>query len=101
MRFVTCPCRVRYTLPQYGQAAGRVSGESLTCGSVNLTLGIGGVSWSGYGCLTQTLPSFPALFFPHRLWDGYRSSASLTKVISKWVATSPRTRKSSTAVAGK
>lgn len=44
MRLVTSPWRFKYTLPQYGQADGRVSGWSLTCGSANLTLDISGVS---------------------------------------------------------
>ena len=73
MRFVASPCRFTFTLPQYEQAAGRVSGKVLTCGSVNLTLGIG-VRRGGLvlvSLVTETLPSFSSGFFPHRLWDGY------------------------------
>lgn len=67
---------VRAKNPQYVQAASLVSGKILTCGSVNLTLGIGMVSWSGSVVVTQTLPRLPALFFPHRLWDGHQTSCS-------------------------
>ena len=65
--------RPGYTPPQYVQADGRVSGETLTSGSVNLTLGIG-VRRGGLvlvSLVTETSPSFSAPFFSHRLWDGY------------------------------
>ena len=66
MGFVTAPCRFTYTLPQCMQADGRVSGESLTCGSVNLTLGIGRASWSEFGCPFTRLyqDSLPISFPP-------------------------------------
>ena len=65
MGFVTAPCRFMYTLPQCMQADGRVSGESLTCGSVNLTLGIGRASWSEFGCpFTRLYQDSLPLSFP-------------------------------------
>ena len=44
---------------------------SLTSGSAHLTLGIGRGFRIRCGFTPQTLPSFHAVFIPHRLWDGY------------------------------
>ena len=76
MGFVTDPCRFKYTLPQCTQADGRLSGESLTCGSVNLTLDIGRASWSGQVVPLPDFTKIPCLFHSHRLWDGYGAVAA-------------------------
>ena len=68
-RFATELCRFSKTLPQCGQADGPRIGTVLDLGECESHSTWQGAS--GVGLSFNTLACFPAIFFNHRLWDGY------------------------------